>query len=200
MQLKYCAATDYWSSPRIDAMKQEVGRRFEVYLESVLREAGLPFETEDDARCVQVAATTPLLHCAEDIYLLSIRWFSVLCSCSRLGRSRTPDVVLQVPIGVVGPDGGAHVVFWIDGKAMFGDWEGHVEERQAQVRSSSLTAETQASPISSIFHSPASLAQLDAYVNRFGPGMVIYWFDHLDAVRTTRCVPLVATSCVCRST
>ena len=48
-----------------------------------------------------------------------------------------------------------HVVNWIDSKAMFGD---------------PTTFETE------------HLPQLMGYVNRYGPGMVIYWFGFVDSL------------------
>ena len=72
------------------------------------------------------------------------------------GMSKTPDVRLAVPIGVMGPDGGpARVVNWIDSKAMFGDKRTHQQD---------------------------IAAQLAGYVNRYGPGMVIYWFDFVETL------------------
>jgi CDAN1-interacting nuclease 1 len=84
------------------------------------------------------------------------------------GLARTPDVRLTVPLCVRVPDrvrgsgradGGVRwrVVCWIDSKAMFGD----VRTRRQ--------------------HS----AQLQAYVNRFGPGLVVYWFGFVDTTTTT---------------
>ncbi|DBA00498.1 TPA: hypothetical protein N0F65_002741, partial [Lagenidium giganteum] len=68
------------------------------------------------------------------------------------GLAKTPDVRLLLPIGVYDQDGTMHVVHWIDSKAMFGDR--HV-------------------------HDTENAGQLQGYVNRFGPGMVIYWFGHV---------------------
>ncbi|KAI9922595.1 hypothetical protein PsorP6_001854 [Peronosclerospora sorghi] len=69
------------------------------------------------------------------------------------GLSKTPDVRLLLPIGVTNPTSGQlHVVNWIDSKAMFGDRETHETE---------------------------NMSQLQGYVNRYGPGMVIYWFGHI---------------------
>ncbi|KAG7397829.1 hypothetical protein PHYBOEH_012091 [Phytophthora boehmeriae] len=69
------------------------------------------------------------------------------------GLSKTPDVRLLLPIGVQDPkDGQLHVVNWIDSKAMFGDRHTHETE---------------------------NANQLQGYVNRYGPGMVIYWFGHV---------------------
>ena len=95
------------------------------------------------------------------------------------GRSKTPDIRLIVPIAVSGPAlsesqvaGGPRseddallntkkkryprrqrVINWIDSKAMFGDPHTHEKE---------------------------NMAQLQGYVHRYGPGMVIYWFDFVD--------------------
>jgi hypothetical protein len=69
------------------------------------------------------------------------------------GLSKTPDVRLLLPIGVPDPESGElRVVNWIDSKAMFGDRHTHETE---------------------------NASQLQGYVNRYGPGMVIYWFGHV---------------------
>ncbi|ETL82470.1 hypothetical protein L917_17359 [Phytophthora nicotianae] len=69
------------------------------------------------------------------------------------GLSKTPDVRLLLPIGVKSSKTGKlRVVNWIDSKAMFGDRHTHETE---------------------------NASQLQGYVNRYGPGMVIYWFGHV---------------------
>jgi len=72
------------------------------------------------------------------------------------GTSRTPDVLLSIPVGVEVPkrDGSGtewKMVCWIDSKALFGD----VNTHQTSV-----------------------LPQAESYVHRFGPGMILYWFGH----------------------
>jgi len=47
-----------------------------------------------------------------------------------------------------------HIVHWIDSKAMYAGRDAHAEHH----------------------------AQFRSYVNRFGPGMVIYWFGHADSL------------------
>lgn len=71
------------------------------------------------------------------------------------GMHKTPDVKLLVPIAVAGPSGEQRVVNWIDSKAMFGDRYTHETKNKAQ---------------------------LLGYVNRYGPGLVIYWFDFVDSL------------------
>ncbi|KAL4109605.1 hypothetical protein PRIC1_001304 [Phytophthora ramorum] len=76
------------------------------------------------------------------------------------GLSKTPDVRLLLPIGVKDPTNGQlHVVNWIDSKAMFGDRHTHETE---------------------------NASQLQGYVNRYGPGMVIYWFGHVAQLSSDR--------------
>ena len=71
------------------------------------------------------------------------------------GRSKTPDIRLIVPIAIVDEQNkSVHVINWIDSKAMFGDPYTHNENKN----------------------------QLQGYVNRYGPGMVIYWFDFVDVL------------------
>ncbi|CAM9783371.1 unnamed protein product [Discosporangium mesarthrocarpum] len=71
------------------------------------------------------------------------------------GAYKTPDILLQVPIGVLGPDDQWRLVSWIDSKAMFGDEETFSQEHQSQ---------------------------LLGYVNRYGPGLVIYWFGFVETL------------------
>lgn len=71
------------------------------------------------------------------------------------GFSKTPDVKLAVPVGVVDRAGRARLVNWVDSKAMFGDNHTHFTHNGPQLR---------------------------GYVNRFGPGMVLYWSGVVDTI------------------
>jgi hypothetical protein len=83
----------------------------------------------------------------------------------KLGK--TPDAKLCAPIGVQGADGRWHEVNWIDSKAQFGDPDTHKE----------------------------NLDQLWGYHNRFGPGMVVYWFGFVDTLNdgASRLHPCITT-------
>ena len=68
------------------------------------------------------------------------------------GVSKTPDILLTCPIGVQIPSTKEwKVICWIDSKALFGDID---------------------------THTTSVLPQVESYVHRFGPGMVLYWFGH----------------------
>ncbi|CAM9409903.1 unnamed protein product [Pylaiella littoralis] len=71
------------------------------------------------------------------------------------GAYKTPDMLLQVPMAVKGPSNEWVVVSWVDSKAMFGDELTYVHEHQSQLLS---------------------------YVNRYGPGLVIYWFGFVETL------------------
>jgi len=72
------------------------------------------------------------------------------------GLPKTPDVRLSVPLGVVDACGKHHVVNWIDSKALYG------------------TRETFEGEV---------LPQVTRYVNRFGPGCVVFWFGFCPGVQ-----------------
>ena len=74
-----------------------------------------------------------------------------------LGYSKTPDALLTFPILLYGNDGDEEprVIRWIDSKAMYGDQVTHAEDNKDQFAS---------------------------YVNRFGEGLVIYWFGYDKAI------------------
>eukprot|EP00940_MAST-03C_sp_MAST-3C-sp2_P002217 g2217.t1 len=73
------------------------------------------------------------------------------------GWSKTPDVKLQIPISVRFRDRD-YVINWIDSKAMFGDPHSHESE---------------------------NMKQLQGYLNRFGTGMVIYWFGYVESLNSS---------------
>ena len=72
------------------------------------------------------------------------------------GLPKTPDVRLLVPLGLVDADGKQHLVNWIDSKAMYGTRETYLTE---------------------------VLPQVTRYVNRFGPGCVVFWYGFCPSIR-----------------
>ena len=66
------------------------------------------------------------------------------------GFDKTPDFKLDIPIYL--KSNGA-CINWIDSKATFGDQQSHTEYYESQFK---------------------------FYINRFGPGLVIYWFGYLN--------------------
>jgi hypothetical protein len=74
------------------------------------------------------------------------------------GFHKTPDILLPIPIGFIFPDQSEQkprIIRWIDSKAMFGDVHTHVNDNKDQIQ---------------------------GYVNRYGPGMVIYWFGFMPSI------------------
>lgn len=72
------------------------------------------------------------------------------------GLPKTPDVRLLVPLGLVDADGKQHLVNWIDSKAMYGTRETYLTE---------------------------VLPQVTRYVNRFGPGCIVFWYGFCPSIR-----------------
>jgi hypothetical protein len=78
------------------------------------------------------------------------------------GAVKTPDVLFTAPVMFM-VRGRPRPVFWVDSKATFGDDGVH----------------------------EAASEQYGAYVGRYGPGMVVYWFGHVEAVEHDRDVAVV---------
>lgn len=81
------------------------------------------------------------------------------------GWSKTPDVKLSLPVSVQFR-GKTRIINWVDSKAMFGDLHSFESENRKQLR---------------------------GYVNRFGPGLVIYWFGFVETLNSDEDI-LVADS------
>lgn len=106
------------------------------------------------------------------------------------GTSRTPDILLSCPVAIkvhksiypdsqdsfrhrsdddAGNDFVWKMVSWIDSKAMYGD----------------VT-----------IHQSSVLPQAEAYIHRFGPGLIIYWFGHapIEMLQANKADIIVASS------
>ncbi|GMH89642.1 hypothetical protein TrVE_jg9235 [Triparma verrucosa] len=66
------------------------------------------------------------------------------------GFSKTPDILLLTPIKLSVTPRSSINILWLDSKAMYGSPEVHAR----------------------------NLTQARGYVNRFGPGVIVYWFGH----------------------
>jgi hypothetical protein len=80
------------------------------------------------------------------------------------GKSKTPDILFLIPMIVTLQDH-EYIVNWIDSKAMFADEDTYKD----------------------------SLEQFNGYCNRYGKGLVIYWFGHVDTIVSSNDI------CVCDS-
>ena len=69
------------------------------------------------------------------------------------GFAKTPDIHLKAPIALRDKRNKLRIVKWIDSKAMFGDRQTHMHDNKKQFM---------------------------GYLNRFGPGLVIYHFDFVE--------------------
>jgi len=70
------------------------------------------------------------------------------------GKPKTPDIVLLIPMTLDLGDEKSCLINWIDSKGMFADKGTFLEHEQ----------------------------QLRGYVNRYGHGMVIYWYGYVDDI------------------
>lgn len=113
-----CIRNDDLCGPQVEAIKLEMGLRYERVLHEILKDKNIPYNEEATLR--------------------------------KHGYDKTPDFKLVCPIAVDG-----YVVNWIESKASFGDTESHSAYLEDQFWS---------------------------YTNRFGPGMVIYWFGFIDSL------------------
>ena len=100
------------------------------------------------------------------------------------GTSRTPDILLSCPMGVLVPkaDGTGKewkIICWIDSKVRT---HGKRIPRLHSLHLLSLI-DTSLDYCQAMFgdvstHQTSVLPQAEAYVHRYGPGMVLYWFGH----------------------
>ena len=93
------------------------------------------------------------------------------------GKPKTPDILLMIPM-TVQINGLSFLVNWIDSKGMFADAESFAEHEQVMCKhKKTFTLDCLFIRFYLINH---MLQQLKGYVNRYGHGLVIYWYGYVE--------------------
>jgi len=168
LEVREAIDSDPMYGPRQDKERHNVGIEYELLLEQTLTSMDIPYEAEAELR-MRGTARTPdiLLSCP-----MGIRVRRKESSCSTMIRGdgaivqgqrhqekevddRSSFLKRQSLINLEdGEDDEEYewkIICWIDSKALFGDVETHTNN---------------------------VLPQVETYVHRFGPGLVIYFFGH----------------------
>lgn len=152
LEVREAIDSDPMYGPRQDRERHNVGIEYELLLEQTLRSMDIPFETEAELR-ERGTAKTPdiLLSCPVGIKVRRRRSLN-RSLFNQGGAAAFPRAESRSAFSLEDDD--EHewkIVCWIDSKALFGDIETHTNN---------------------------VLPQVEAYVHRFGPGLVLYWFGH----------------------
>jgi hypothetical protein len=203
--VQQCIQLDIFASPRIDRIRSAVGAEYEYVLQQCLLNRGVTFLTETQQRCVfmcegmgmgarGVRARVCLCACGVKCVafmpgravaapahtlvpvthtLAFTHALTRTCTYRQQQRDKTPDALLCVPMAISGPDGSTRIVTWIDSKAMFGD--------MPPVRPDSAAGGGGGGD-SEARQKMDATAQAVSYTNRYGPGLVIFWFNFVAAL------------------
>jgi hypothetical protein len=123
LEIEEALRTDFEHSPKMDQVKNDLGRAYEEKIRLWLQSNGISFYEEKEERAK--------------------------------GVPKTPDfrLVLPIAINLEADSNDMHVITWMESKAMFGDPKTDANYHKEQYR---------------------------PYWNRFGPGLIIYWFDFVE--------------------
>eukprot|EP00571_Detonula_confervacea_P011101 CAMPEP_0172306886 /NCGR_PEP_ID=MMETSP1058-20130122/7863_1 /TAXON_ID=83371 /ORGANISM="Detonula confervacea, Strain CCMP 353" /LENGTH=367 /DNA_ID=CAMNT_0013018915 /DNA_START=97 /DNA_END=1200 /DNA_ORIENTATION=- len=152
LEVREAIDLDPMYGPRQDRERHNVGIEYELLLEQTLQSMDIPFETEAELR-VRGTAKTPdvLLSCPVGLRVRRKESQNPLC----LNNNKEEDTTFQQSPSVINLEDDDEyewkIICWIDSKALFGDVETHTN---------------------------SVLPQVETYVHRFGPGLVLYWFGH----------------------
>jgi len=140
--------------PRFDRERQYVGVEYEILLERSLSSMNIAFETEEQLR-VRGTPRTPdiLFSCPMAIKVPKEILGKANGNANGSGnKNNSGNKAKHENVVAVDEDGGVwKMICWIDSKALFGD----------------VTT-----------HKTSVLPQAETYINRFGPGLILYWFGH----------------------
>ncbi|KAM9067332.1 CDAN1-interacting nuclease 1 isoform 2-T2 [Sarcophilus harrisii] len=166
-QVYQCIVNDCCYGPLVGCIKHAIGHEHEVLLRDLLLERNLSFLDEDQLRAK--------------------------------GYDKTPDFILEVPVALEG-----HIIHWIESKASFGDECSHQAYLHDQFWSywnsadsteleTCLSEKTTLFPVccrSSCFQASSTSLKLcfiqDITSQRFGPGLVIYWYGFIKELDCNR--------------
>mmetsp|Transcript_8608 Transcript_8608/g.18482 ORF Transcript_8608/g.18482 Transcript_8608/m.18482 type:complete len:400 (-) Transcript_8608:62-1261(-) len=175
LEVKEAVNSDPMHGPRHDRERHNIGMEYELLLEKRLRSMDIPFETEADLRARGTARTPDiLLSCP--VGLRVRRKDAPIVQTSTTSAAEIANIdkgtIISSSVGentkqekkinnlreelrnINYHDDEFYewkIICWIDSKALYGDIE---------------------------THNNSVLPQVETYVHRFGPGMVLYWFGH----------------------
>lgn len=154
LEVREAVDSDPLYGPKQDRERHNVGIEYELLLEQTLRSMEIPFETEAELR-VRGTARTPDILLSAPVGLKvrrkesQIRSNSSQLECEESLESQQKHCAHN--LNEVDEEFEWKIICWIDSKALFGDVETHTN---------------------------SVLPQVETYVHRFGPGLVLYWFGH----------------------
>ncbi|KAJ4461631.1 putative protein kinase [Paratrimastix pyriformis] len=159
-----CRRCDRFSSPASTQFRLSLGREHEILLEELLRSLGVPFSTENDLRREGFTKTPDIrllvpiaVGITEDEAALygdvpSDTSSELNASMQAILEADPASPGLPLPALPPGPPLRWHVINWIDSKANFGD----------------------------LSQFEQNVGQFEGYLNRYGAGLTIFWFDFVD--------------------
>jgi hypothetical protein len=199
-EVRHAVDSDPMYGPRHDKVRHNIGIEYELLLEETLRSMDIPFETEADLR-VRGTARTP------DVLLsipLGIRVRKRRNNRDNNSANNTLRMAMQNPSHTSNNDKGEGAILEdeiIMPRKMLFDEEKHVEttvrKHQRLINDDDCQQHDDTNndddeyewkticwiDSKALFgdietHTNSVLPQVETYVHRFGPGLVLYWFGH----------------------
>ncbi|KAL7543008.1 hypothetical protein ACHAWF_007299 [Thalassiosira exigua] len=176
LEVREAVDADPMYGPRHDRERHSIGEEYELLLQETLQTMGIPFETEADLR-IRGTARTPdvLLSCPVGVKVR--RRGLPAPSCPK--ESEVCNATMPEQIKLIFEDDDEYewkVVCWIDSKV-------RLSVHNLIVRRA-MHSRVLSQPLGKALfgdvdtHHSSVIPQAEAYVHRFGPGLVLYWFGH----------------------